>query len=97
MEKELWRINRYLNLDRKHTLIPNVSFAFEFKNEIMTSLYVECINDKEGGAILSYGDSQMQLTLGKVSNNLQHYNSQLSHFLPNCYKVFQRFSLISTH
>ena len=67
MEKELWRINRYLNLDRKHTRIPNVSFAFEFKNEIMTTLYVQCVNDKEGGAIVSYGDEQMQLTLGIVS------------------------------
>ena len=41
MEKELWRINR---IDRNHSLIPNVSFEFQYKNGLMDSIFVKCQN-----------------------------------------------------
>ena len=66
MEKELWRINRNLNLHSRHTHGPNVSLAFEFKNDIWTSVYVECTK-RPGDAFVSFGGSQVEITSGKES------------------------------
>ena len=54
-----------MNLDGKHTHGPNVSLAFEFKNDIWTSVYVECT--KKESVIVSYGGSSFETYPGNLT------------------------------